>query len=271
MKKLYLSLVQMCSGPYKMTNLTKAEELIRKAVLNKPVSDISHLICLPEVFNFRSTSPEEGFLAAEEIPGGYTFKWAEALARELGIYILGGSILEKEPSSQSDKPFNTAFVVSPKGELITKYRKINLFKLQLENAPELCEPKYREAGSEIVSFEIDGIKIGLAICFDLRFPKIFTELRKTGCELMLLPSAFTYKTGQAHWETLCKARAIETQSFFAAPNQSLEANCWGHSLIINPWGELIATLEEENEGFISAELDFMEVQKIRERIPLNFC
>jgi predicted amidohydrolase len=268
MTKLYTTAIQLCSGDLKMTNLNKAEHLITEACQKTIHSaEIPHLVCLPEVFNFRSSSAEEGYLAAEEIPGGPTFNWACQIARKLNIWLLAGSILEKAPGEE--KPYNTCFVVNPQGELVAKYRKINLFKLQLENAPELCEPKYRQAGKKLVSFQINDLKVGLAICFDLRFPEIFAGYRKQGCELIVLPSAFTYKTGQAHWEILCKARAIENQNFVIAPNQSTEANCWGHSCILSPWGEVINGLDEENEGFVSAELDFTEVKKIRERLPIT--
>jgi deaminated glutathione amidase len=266
MSKISLSVVQFSAGAYKMTNLNKAEQLIKEAVLAAG-SSLPHLICLPEVFNFRSNSSEESQLAAEEIPNGSTVKWASALANKLNIWLVGGSILEK--TWDQDKPYNTCFVINPAGELVAKYRKINLFKIQLEDAPELCEPRHRQAGKELITFDLEGHKVGLAICFDLRFPEVFAEYRKLGCELLLLPSAFTYKTGQAHWEVLCKARAIETQSFFAAPNQSTQANCWGHSLILNPWGDILASLNEENEGFVSTELDFNEVKKVRERLPLR--
>jgi predicted amidohydrolase len=273
MVKIIVSAIQFSSGPYKMTNLNKAQHLIEAALKNKDF-DLPHLICLPEVFNFRSSEAMANNSAAEDIPGGHTFNWASQLAKELKIWLIAGSILEKD--SNFSNPFNTCFVVNPEGKLIARYRKINLFQLYLDNSSdatqntlELCEPRYRQAGKELISFEIAGHKIGLAICFDLRFPEVFVAYRQQGCELIILPAAFTYKTGQAHWETLCKARAIENQSFFVAANQSIEANCWGHSLILGPWGETLASMAEEQEGFIQAEIDFEEVKKVRERLPLR--
>lgn len=262
MSKFLISTIQLSAGPYKMTNLSKAEHLIKAAKQNTN-SALPHVICLPEVFNFRSSEAAENNLAAEEIPCGPTFNWASALASELNIWLIAGSILEKDPNFTN--PFNSCFVINPQGKLEAKYRKINLFKLHLENAPELCEPRYREAGDELVSFEIEGHKVGLAICFDLRFPEIFRQ----DCEIFFLPSAFTYKTGQAHWEILCKARAIENQCFLVAANQSLKANCWGHSLVIGPWGEILASLENEEEGFVTCEIDFEELKKIRQKLPLK--
>ncbi len=251
-----------------MTNLNKAEHLIKKACEKiKYREDFPHLVCLPEVFNYRSLSLEDNQASAEEIPGGPAFNWACQIAEKLKIWLVAGSILEKDPSSQ--KPFNTCFVISPEGKLITKYRKINLFKLQLENSPELCEPSYRAAGKDIVNFETPFGKVGLGICFDLRFPEIFAKHRKDGCNIAILPSAFTYKTGQDHWDTLCKARAIETQMYFVAPNQSTDANCWGHSLIIDPWGEVLASLEGENEGYITTKINLSKVEEVRNRIPIK--
>lgn len=269
MKQFNLTLIQLCSGEYKMTNLSRAEDLIKQACHSSKIkkTNLPHMVCLPEVFNFRSSSAEDNSKAAEEIPGGHAFNWASQIAKKHELWIVAGSILEV--SENPSKPYNTSFVVNPAGELVTKYRKINLFKLNLENSPELCEPKYRSPGSELCTFETDFGKIGLAICFDLRFPEIFREYRKQGCELVLLPSAFTYKTGQAHWEVLCKARAIENQIFFGAINQSMDSNCWGRSMIISPWGDTLGTLSEQNFGFITETIDLDKVYEIRERLPIN--
>ncbi|MDX1919320.1 MAG: carbon-nitrogen hydrolase family protein [Candidatus Caenarcaniphilales bacterium] len=269
MKQFNLTLIQLCSGQYKMTNLSRAEDLIKQVCQSSKIkkSDLPHMVCLPEVFNFRSSSGEENSKAAEEIPGGHAFNWASQLAIKHKIWIVAGSILEL--SEDENKPYNTSFVVNPNGELVTKYRKINLFRLNLENVPELCEPKFRSAGSEICTFETAFGKIGLGICFDLRFPEIFREYRKQGCELIILPSAFTYKTGQAHWEILCKARAIENQVFFAAINQAIDSNCWGRSMIVGPWGETIATLLDQNYGVITETIDLDKVYEIREKLPIS--
>jgi deaminated glutathione amidase len=269
--KFIASAIQLCATAYKMTNLNLAEHLIEQAIQQKKETfgeKIPHLICLPEVFNFRSSNAEENNLAAEEIPNGHTFNWACQLARKFKIHLIVGSILEKN----EQKPFNTSFALDNKGELLAKYRKINLFELKNpdSNLPDLCEPKYRSKGDQIISFETPFAKIGLGICFDLRFPEIFREYRRQNCDLIVLPSAFTYKTGQAHWEILCKARAIENQLFFIAPNQSINANCWGHSLIINAWGETLNELSEEPQGFINAEIDLDKMRQIREYLKLKF-
>ncbi len=268
--KFIASAVQLCATAYKMTNLNLAEHLIEKAVKAKQEAfgeKTPHLICLPEVFNFRSSEAMENNLAAEEIPSGHTFNWACQLARKFQIYLIVGSILEKN----ENKPFNTSFAISPAGELLAKYRKINLFELKNPDSslPDLCEPKYRSKGDKITTFETPFAKIGLGICFDLRFPEVFREYRRQNCDLIVLPSAFTYKTGQAHWEILCKARAIENQIFFVAPNQSIKANCWGHSLIINAWGETLNELSEEPEGFINAEIDLSKMRQIREYLKIQ--
>lgn len=275
-EEFFVSAIQLCAGPYKMTNLSVAEHLIKEACLAAEdavkSANLPHLVCLPEVFNLRAQSAEENNAAAEAIPGGHTFNWACQLASKLNIWLVAGSILEENPDS--DKPFNTSFVISPAGELVAKYRKINLFRLAPDDnnqvqSSSLCEPNFRAAGHEQICFEAPWGKTGLAICFDLRFPELFVNYRKLDCNLVILPSAFTYKTGQAHWETLCKARAIENQMFFVAPNQSIEANCWGHSLIISPWGEVLATLSEEKEGFTQSKIDLKLLKKIREKLPMN--
>ena len=304
MNKVNVSLIQLCSDNDKKANLQKAQNLIEQAVAkliqNDPDSlKIPHLICLPEVFNFRSTNQEENYLAAESIPDGETFAWAAKIAKNHNIWLIAGSILENpesflssaaqvskdttdlEASSEpsipeafneviSNKPFNTSFALNPNGELIAKYRKINLFQLRGgEKNPELCEPLYRSAGLDKIYFDTPFGRIGLAICFDLRFPEIFSYYRKQNCDLIVLPSAFTYITGKDHWEILCRARAIENQVFLIAPNQSTNSKCWGQSMIVDPWGEILANLNQEAEGFITNQIDIEEVKKTREKLPIS--
>ncbi|HEY9885880.1 MAG TPA: carbon-nitrogen hydrolase family protein [Vampirovibrionales bacterium] len=266
-----LSLIQFSAGDNKEENLQKAEKLIRAAQvqkLEKYGKEFEQLICLPEVFNFRSKGFQSNINAAEKIPAGKTYKWAKELAKELGVWLVAGSILEVSETN-AQKPFNSCFVLNPQGQIVAKYRKINLFKLQLEDSPELSEPDYRSAGHKSICFETPFCRIGLAICFDLRFPKIFNDLRRQNCELILLPSAFTYKTGKAHWETLCKARAIENQIFFAGINQTSDSNCWGHSMLINPWGEVLESMNDKEEDFRNIKISPEEVQAIREKLPMK--
>ncbi|MDX1917725.1 MAG: nitrilase-related carbon-nitrogen hydrolase [Candidatus Caenarcaniphilales bacterium] len=270
MPKLLISLIQFSSGEDKDNNLNKAESLVRKAVSESKDSGLNHLICLPEVFNFRSDDPDLNNRQAEKLNTGTTSFWAADLAKELNICLVAGSILEQNPISS--KPFNTSMVFGPQGECLGIYRKINLFKLCSEDssAPSLNEPQFRSPGRDIFHFTFAGWQIGLAICFDLRFPKIFQRYRQEGCELVLLPSAFTYKTGEAHWEILCRARAIENQIYIAAPNQTTAAKCWGNSLIVSPWGEVLQIMDSEGEGHISQILDVEFLNSVQQSLPMEF-
>jgi len=270
--ELLISVLQMCAGDCKADNLKEAENLILQACSTKAhqTKKHSHLLCLPEVFNMRAQTAEENNAAAENIPDGQTYHWAAEMAKRFACYLLAGSILER---NDIDKPFNTSFVIDPQGRLVAKYRKINLFQFTPDNdaqqSASLCEPKFRSAGNKPVFFDAPWGRTGLAICFDLRFPELFVNYRKHDCKLVLLPSAFTYTTGQVHWETLCKARAIENQLFFVAPNQSGKANCWGHSCVINPWGQVVAMLEEEDKAYLQCEIDFSEVEIVRRKIDMQ--
>lgn len=281
-EKLSLSIIQYSSGADKSENLKNAEKLIREAAkkhvknhTKNSGEEIPHLVCLPEVFNFfafgknseKKNKHELFELNAEIIKDGMTSAWASSLAKELGIYLLAGSILEKNLEFSS-KPFNTSAIFSPSGELLGSYRKINMFELRAEELT-IIESDHRTAGERPFCFNIGAFKIGLGICFDLRFPELFRHYRKLGCNLILLPSAFVYKTGSEHWEILCKARAIENQCFFAAINQSVRTNCWGHSMILDPWGKVLASLQEQNDSFTNALLDLSVCERIRKELPVN--
>jgi nitrilase len=269
-KKLLVTVIQLCSANDKTANLKNAALLIEKAhqkAKTKYIENYEHLICLPEVFNYRSEEAEQNNQNAENLKDGQTVLWAKELAAQHQIWLVAGSILEINPHCR--KPFNTSFVINPSGELVCSYRKINLFTLQEENSPQLNEQKYRSAGENIVTFDSPFGRVGLAICFDLRFPALFSRMRDLGCDLVVMPSAFTYKTGQAHWETLCRARAIENQIFFVAPNQSIEAKCWGHSLVYDSWGELLGTLNEEVEAFLTVEIDKSKLTQVRNYLPMR--
>lgn len=278
--KLLATVVQFASTADKAANLNLVESIIRDACKGVPEGS-NHLVCLPEVFNFYSysiESKEERLQAAiqnseiveEQSP---TISWASSLAQELGIYLVAGSVLEYNPIEPA-RPFNTTCVFSPVGELVSKYRKINLFKLGAdpdtnEDARAIMESSCRTAGGELATFSIGQAKVGLGICFDLRFPHMFEEYRRSGCNIFVLPSAFLHQTGQAHWEILCRARAIENQSYFLAPNQHLQSKCFGHSMIVDPWGEVVAVLDSEQNGYISSELELRYIESVRNTILMN--
>jgi len=259
--KFLAAAVQMLAGDDKAANLAEAERWIRAAVARG-----AQVVALPEVFLWRGDKKREREFA-EPIPGpasGVLAGWA----RELGIYLLGGSMLEE--ISGSPKAYNTSLFFDPSGKLLASYRKIHLFDVDLANGVSARESDTRAFGDGIVVAQTGLCDMGLSVCYDLRFPELYRALVAKGARLIFVPSAFTAYTGQAHWETLLRARAIENQVYVIAPDQfgkspnSFETH--GHSMIVDPWGKVIAVLPD-GPGIIMAEIDLDYLAKIRAELP----
>jgi deaminated glutathione amidase len=253
--------IQMLASDDKAANLAEAERWIREAARQG-----ARLVVLPEVFIWRGNKKDERS-SAEAIPGP-TSERLSALARELAIHLLGGSILEEIPDSH--KAFNTSLLFDPYGKLLASYRKIHLFDVDLANGVSLRESATREYGSSVVVADSELGKMGLSVCYDLRFPELYRELSAKGADLIFVPSAFTAFTGQAHWGPLLRARAIENQAYIVAPDQfgksAKSFETYGHSMIVNPWGQVIAELPD-GPGFITAEIDLDYLAKVRTELP----
>lgn len=259
---VHAAAIQLNSQADKEANLADAEKLIREAA-----REGAQLVVLPELFNGLGEFPQM-VAAAEPIPGP-TSERMSRLAAELNIFLCAGSICE-----QSDDPlrgYNTALLFDNRGQLILNYRKIHLFEINHPEQTRLCEPDFILPGDRLAAVHTELGMLGLATCFDLRFPELFRALADRNVELVLFPSAFTRFTGAAHWHTLVRARAIENQCFFIAANQVGQHNpslrSYGHSLIVDAWGNLLAEANGEHAEIILAELDFAELQATRERIP----
>ncbi|HXK30538.1 MAG TPA: carbon-nitrogen hydrolase family protein [Candidatus Binatia bacterium] len=259
--KFLAAAVQMLAGDDKAANLAEAERWIRAAVARG-----AQVIALPEVFLWRGEKKREREFA-EPVPGptsGVMAGWA----RELGIYLLGGSMLEEIPGSP--KAYNTSLLFDPLGKLLASYRKIHLFDVDLANGVSARESDTRAFGDGIIVAKTELCDMGLSVCYDLRFPELYRTLVAKGARLIFVPSAFTAYTGQAHWETLLRARAIENQVYVIAPDQfgkspnSFETH--GHSMIVDPWGKVIAVLPD-GPGIIMAEIDLDYLAKIRAELP----
>jgi predicted amidohydrolase len=261
MKKIRTAVIQLNSGSNKFRNIENATELIVLAA-----SEQARLICLPEAFNWRGRKKDISY-NAEPIPG-LTSKKMSDLARSLKVYLLCGTILET--NSESTKPFNTSFLLNPDGEIAGCYRKIHLFKLRLVNHTSIDENKTYSPGDTAVITSTTFAEVGFSICYDLRFPELYRSLVRQGAEVIFVPSAFTLETGTAHWEILLRARAIENQVYIVAPNQCgtdpLGTAHYGHSMIIDPWGHIIAQGSDRNE-IIYADLDPACLKQVRERLP----
>jgi predicted amidohydrolase len=259
--KYIAAAVQMVADDDKAANLAEAERWIREAAGRG-----ARVVALPEVFIWRGEKRREREFA--ESVGGPSSRRMSALARELAIYLLAGSILEENPGS--DKVYNTSLLFAPTGELLASYRKIHLFDVDLANGVSLRESATREHGSTAVAAQTDLGTMGLSVCYDLRFPELYRALAAQGAELIFVPSAFTAFTGEAHWEPLLRARAIENQAYVIAPGQfgksrrSFETH--GHSMIVDPWGRIIAELSS-GAGVASAEVDLDYLAKVRAELP----
>lgn len=260
--KFLAAAIQMVARDDKAANLKEAERWIREAA-----SRGASIIALPEVFIWRGDKKDER-RAAEHIPGP-TSEHLARLARELGVYLLGGSVLEEIP--QSRKAYNTSLLFGPQGELLASYRKIHLFDVDLDGGVSARESDTREWGEGVVVAETADWAMGLSICYDLRFPELYRALVNKGAQVICVPSAFTAYTGRAHWEPLLRARAIENQVYVIAPDQfgkspgSFETH--GHSMIIDPWGRVLAELPD-GPGVISAEIDLAFLTRIRAELPV---
>jgi deaminated glutathione amidase len=235
------------------------------------------LLAFPECYGFLPERERNRFAIAEVIddaqPGPILGATID-MAREHRMWIVGGGIAELLPEQAGQeitRTYNTCVVVSPDGELAATYRKIHLFDVDIPGKAQLRESDSTEAGREIVSVDTPLARLGLTICYDLRFPELYRKLAlDDGADILLVPAAFTAHTGAAHWHTLLRARAIENQSYVVAPAQvgrhNEKRHSYGHSLIIDPWGEVLDDLAE-GTGLAMAELDKDQLAEVRARMP----
>lgn len=262
-QKLKVALVQMTAGPEVVPNLDAAEALIRKAAKGG-----AEFVLTPENTSLiepnKAHAFEKSFLE-EKHPGLSRFS---ALARELKIWLLIGSMSIRV---EEGKLANRSFLFDPQGSIVARYDKIHLFDVDLPSGETYRESKTIHPGAQAVVADTPWGGVGLTICYDLRFAYLHRALAQAGARIITVPAAFTVPTGKAHWEILLRARAIETGSFVLAPAQcGLHADgrrTYGHSLIVAPWGEILAEAGEE-PCIITAELDMALVAKARAMIPV---
>jgi len=253
--------VQLNSTDDKERNLATADRLGRAAA-----ADGADLIVLPEKFNV--LGEHEHYVAGAEPLDGPTVGWARDTARELRVDLIAGSIVEQREGR--DKLGNTSVHVGPDGEVKGVYRKIHMFDVVVGGI-EYRESASEDPGDEIVISEAgDGTPLGLTVCYDLRFPELFRILAIRGARVITLPAAFTKVTGQAHWEILLRARAIENQAFMVAADQignhPPDKESFGGSMIVDPWGEVLAKAPDE-PSFVAADLDLSRQDEVREQLP----
>ncbi len=255
---------QMRSGDDVPSNLSAAQALLEEAAAGG--ADIA---VLPEFFAYLGSDARVPQVA-EPLPGGPASALLSSVAREREMWILGGSVHERD----GDRIFNTAPLFDRSGELVATYRKIHLFDVDLEGQPPFRESATFTPGTELVTHPVEDLRVGLSICYDLRFPELFRGLMALGSGLFVLPAQFQHKTGVAHWEELVRARAIENQCFVAASAQWGEfgspeehRRSYGHSMIVGPWGDVLAHAPEEGSGVWFADLDLSELRRVRKVLP----
>ncbi len=260
---LKVALLQLCSGQDKAENLKIALNLAQEAF-----SKGAGFVLLPEVFNFRGETGKRELLneVAEKVPGNSVSPFI-ALARKYKAFILLGSIIEKGTKTGF---YNSSLVIDPSGRIAAKYRKIHLFDARIGDKI-IKEAAIFSAGKKPTTVNIGPFKAGLSICYDLRFPDLYQHYAREQADILTVPSCFTRKTGQAHWEALLRARAIENLAYVLAPAQvgydSRGIQAHGHSMIVSPWGKVLACGSANKLEIIFGRLDPQEIQKARRALP----
>lgn len=259
-----VSLVQMNSQNDKALNIETAIKMVDDVVKNEQPD----LVVLPEYFAFLGDSPAEMHESGEVFPDGEIYATFSGLAKKHGITLHAGSIVERE----GNRFYNATLVFGPDGKQIARYRKMHLFDVDTPNGISYRESDSVARGEEVVTYKVGDKTVGCAICYDIRFPELFRALRDKGADVIVLPAAFTLMTGKDHWEVLARARAIETQTYFLAVGQTgthgaLKKACWGHSMVIDPWGHMIAQ-SSDGVGTTSATLNFDYTSTVRANVPV---
>lgn len=260
-KTLKIALIQLAVGANKSENIQRALRFIKVAADND-----SKVVVLPECFN--SPYGTQFFPKyAESVPAGETALALSAAAKENNIYLVGGSIPEVDNSDF----YNTCTVWNPEGKLVAKHRKVHLFDINVPGGICFKESETLKPGSELTIFDTSLFRVGIGICYDLRFGEMARLYRQKGCHVMLFPAAFNMTTGPPHWELLLRSRAVDTQTYVAgiAPAQDKNANyvSYGHTLIADPWGKVIEKAGFE-EDIIYAEIDSKYIESVRQQIPV---
>lgn len=255
--------VQLNNTPDMHKNLVRSTAIVREAAAAG-----AQLIATPEYTCIMRDIGGDRLETAAEERDHKVLKHYQQLASELGIWILLGSISIKVGKVRIQ---NRSFLINAQGDIVARYNKIHLFDVDLPNGQSFRESKMVEPGDKAVIADSPWGKIGMTVCYDVRFPHLYRTLAKAGASIITIPSAFSMPTGEAHWELFVRSRASETGCFVLAPGQcglhEGSRQTWGHSMIVNPWGKILAEATGKETGFIIADLDLSEVEKYRQNIP----
>eukprot|EP00117_Sycon_ciliatum_P016295 scpid74520/ scgid15783/ Omega-amidase NIT2; Nitrilase homolog 2 len=259
-KGLKLALIQLAVGSDKAVNIRRACEFISQAAKAG-----AQLVALPECFN--SPYGTQYFQQyAEPVPDGDSSVALATAAKQHNIYIHGGSVPERD----GDKLYNTSVFYGPDGSILGKYRKMHLFDIDIPGKIQFKESETLSPGNGVTIIETPWCKVGLGICYDLRFFELAALMARKGVDLLLYPGAFNMTTGPKHWELLQRGRAVDNQCFVACASPARDETAtyvaWGHSTVVDPWGAVLAKTDEK-EGIVYADLDFNAVDNVRASIP----
>jgi len=258
---VHVAVVQLCSGDDRPANLRAASEAVREAAGRG-----AQVVCLPEMWPF--IGPDAAKVAGAEDLSGPSVSAMQELAGELGLWLFAGSFAER--SEIEGRVYNCAPVIAPSGEVVSVYRKIHLFDIDIAGGPSFLESRSVTPGTQAVVVDCPLGRVGLTVCYDLRFPQLFEGLRRAGAEVFMVPAAFTAHTGRAHWELLLRARAVEQQCWVVASDQGGQHNpkreSYGNSMIVDPWGEVVARLGRE-PGVAIAALKRERTARVRRELP----
>lgn len=264
-----IAAIQMVSGMDLSQNMEQAKTLVEQAAAGG-----AQLVLLPEYFCLMGAKDSDKLLIAEADGAGPIQDRLASFAQKNGIWLIGGTVPLK--TADPHKVWNSTLVFNPQGMRIARYDKIHLFSFSAESSSH--KENYNEAltisaGTQPVIVECDLLKIGLSICYDLRFPELYRFMSRLpgGMDLIVVPAAFTYTTGKAHWELLLRARAIENQCYvLAAAQGGLHANgrrTWGHSMLVDPWGEVISQAPDQGEAVLIGDIDLEKIRTVRLSLP----
>jgi predicted amidohydrolase len=270
MDVVQVAVIQLSSQDDVNANLARVRELVLEAGRSG-----AELVALPENFAFMGEESKKREIAerVDDDPAGPITSALRLAARDARVWLVAGGMPER--SDDPDRPFNTSLLFEPDGRLVSRYRKVHLFDVDLPDGTKLLESGATTAGSEPVVNEISGragkpFGLGMTICYDLRFPELYRRLGDRGVRVVTVPAAFTLTTGKDHWHVLLRARAIENQVYVLAPAQHGKhprgRQTYGKSLIVDPWGDVLAQCAE-GEGFAMARLDFAAQDRVRASLP----
>jgi predicted amidohydrolase len=260
-----VAIVQLNSQDEVVNNLSRVRHWVSQAAAAG-----AQLVALPENFAFMGEEARKRELAERldgAFPGPIVQSLAECATRN-GVWVLAGGMPER--SEDASRPYNTSVLIDPRGAVSATYRKVHLFDVSLPDGTSLRESAATSAGSDAVTTEVLGVRLGLSICYDVRFPELYRRLVDQGARVVTVPSAFTMTTGKDHWHALLRARAIENQVYVLAPAQHGKhprgRQTYGKSVVIDPWGEVVAQVSE-GEGFATTTLDFEYQDRVRTSLP----